>query len=539
MSVMTVMNPYQVFLDDSGVALAAGTITFNENGTSSAATIYNNPALTVSQSNPYTLDAYGRIIGDVYFSGVLRMVVKDSTGATVRTLDDNVCAIGNDTLAFASWDTNTTYGADDIVKGSDNNFYISLAASNQGNDPTSDATKWSQIRFSGVWNTNETYDANMLVQDSNGILYYSVQGSNTANTPSTTPAYWTATGAQPVSNLIPVGDFSLNLWQEGTSFAAIADQTYFADLFEYLKVGTMVHTVTKATDAPTVAEAGYYSANCIKLDTTTADATLGAGDYCAVRYFLEGYNFSQIAQSKFLLAFWHKHTKIGTYCVGFRNSGQDRSYVAEYSQAVTDTWELALIPVTASPSAGTWDYTTGIGLEIVWCFGSGATFQTTADSWQTGSYFATSNQVNATDNVANNNEINLVQLIPGTAKTPYPNFTPTQVGQYAKRYFNRMTSAGGSEWIANTFAYLAQFSYGMFYHPVEMRAAPTVTDSVAANFDINLGGTQIACISVGGTGYTDRTRLVGETASGVAQDSAAALSFDSNSGTTLDFDSRL
>ena len=71
MSVMTVMNPYQTVRDAVGVALAAGTIQFNETGTSNAASIYSNAALTSSQSNPYTLDGFGRIVGNVYFAGAL------------------------------------------------------------------------------------------------------------------------------------------------------------------------------------------------------------------------------------------------------------------------------------------------------------------------------------------------------------------------------------------------------------------------------------------------------------------------------------
>ena len=86
-----VINPYQTFRDSAGQPLAAGTITFNDNLLTTKSTIYSDEALTVAQTNPYTLDAYGRIAGDVKYIGLKRLVIKTAAGGTVRTLD-NVAA---------------------------------------------------------------------------------------------------------------------------------------------------------------------------------------------------------------------------------------------------------------------------------------------------------------------------------------------------------------------------------------------------------------------------------------------------------------
>lgn len=98
-----VINPYQTFYDASGIPLASGTITVYENLTTTLASIYSDEALTVAQSNPYTLDAYGRVVGDVKFEGKKTLLIKDSAGATVRTVD-NVSTIadpGNNVKNFA------------------------------------------------------------------------------------------------------------------------------------------------------------------------------------------------------------------------------------------------------------------------------------------------------------------------------------------------------------------------------------------------------------------------------------------------------
>ena len=86
-----IINPYQTFRDAAGQPLAAGTITFNDNLLTTKSTIYSDEALTVAQTNPYTLDAYGRIAGDVKYIGLKRLVIKTAAGGTVRTLD-NVAA---------------------------------------------------------------------------------------------------------------------------------------------------------------------------------------------------------------------------------------------------------------------------------------------------------------------------------------------------------------------------------------------------------------------------------------------------------------
>ena len=55
-------------------------------------------------------------------------------------------------------------------------------------------------------------------------------------------------------NKIINGNF--DIWQRGTSFAAVASSDYVADRFTYTEVGAMVHTVSIDTDVPTFAQSG-------------------------------------------------------------------------------------------------------------------------------------------------------------------------------------------------------------------------------------------------------------------------------------------
>jgi len=291
-------------------------------------------------------------------------------------------------------------------------------------------------------------------------------------------------------NLIINGNF--DVWQRGTSFAAIADSVFMADRYEYAKVGTMMHTASRSTDVPTVIQLGYKASYSLLIDCTTADAALATGDINVVTYKIEGTDFTQVAEQEFTLSFWHKHTKTGTYCVAFRNTGGDRSYVAEYTQSVTNTWELTTIIVPASPSAGTWDYTTGIGLRVHFSLAIGTQWHTTADAWQTGNFFSTSSQVNATDSVSNNFMISSVQLERGGTATPFESRPIAEELALCQRYYY---STGYED--SNPVTVCGDVSGDCrepFPLPNKMRTTPTVTQGVTKN---SAGGT-ITTVSLAG-----------------------------------------
>jgi hypothetical protein len=190
----------------------------------------------------------------------------------------------------------------------------------------------------------------------------------------------------------------LDIWQRGSSFAAVADGDYTADRMGYEKSGAMVHTISREASILPNTKFNYS----MKIDVTTADASIAAGDYCAITHVIEGYNIRKYLTHFVTLGFWVRSPKTGIHCVAFRNDGKDRSYVVEYTVDSADTWEYKTITIELDESAGTWDYTNGAGLRISWCLAGGTTYQTSADAWQTGNYFCSTNQVNVCDNTANN-----------------------------------------------------------------------------------------------------------------------------------------
>lgn len=300
--------------------------------------------------------------------------------------------------------------------------------------------------------------------------------------------------------------------RRGTSFAAAANGDYTLDRWEYTKVGAMVHTVSQETDVPTIAEAGVKLTHSILIDCTTIDSSIAVGDYCTVGQKVQGLTFRAIAGLGSACGFWHKHTKTGVHCVSFRNSGNDRSFVQEYTQTTTDTWEYSEVLILASPSAGTWDYSTGIGLNVTFALACGSTFQTTAGAWQTGNYLATSSQVNDCDSTSNNFRIAAPQLEKGDVATPF-DMRPQEFDDLLSSWFHRRVKSFGINGIVSA---TTSFRFTMFVP--EMRDTPIVTlldtnpnivygNSSAAGSSATLSATTISNMGFRGTinGFTGLT----------------------------------
>lgn len=262
--------------------------------------------------------------------------------------------------------------------------------------------------------------------------------------------------------------------QRSSSASSISSSGYhFADRWRYGVVGTGVVTL------------GVVS-SYIEVDVTTADASIAASDSYALQYRIEANNISDFllgtANAKEVtLSFKHKHTKTGTYCVGFRNSAFDRSYVAEYTQSASNTEETATITLTLDTS-GTWSTGTNSGLQVDFVIAQGSDFQTTAGAWTAGNYTSTSSQVNALDSTSNYFRITDVQLELGDTDTPFEQRGIGTELELCQRYYSKSTHA---VWTGYPDSAGYQAAYGTF--PVQMKASPTFTVT-----DLGGGGSKVS-----------------------------------------------
>ena len=284
----------------------------------------------------------------------------------------------------------------------------------------------------------------------------------------------------PARNFIIDGNFTQ--WPEG-NITGIANDGYGPALFANLHSGGEV-----AHDVKQAVSNGY---NFMHVDITTAETAVAAGDYLFQEYRITGSDFLHIHEQTVTIQFTHNHTKTGTYCVGLRNSANNRGYTFEYTQSVSNTEEVHTETVTLDQS-GTWLLTEAdVGLRLMFVVMTGSTFQASADTWTAGNYWATSNQVAGADSASNNFKIGKVGLYLGsTAPSSFiaePVATvKDQVSYYVQRWnYDQATSEHGMVGAGHAYS-TSRILFGKEFDK-ELRVAPSMTSSGTGTFEAYYG----------------------------------------------------
>ena len=302
----------------------------------------------------------------------------------------------------------------------------------------------------------------------------------------------------------------MDIAQRGTSFPATGT-AYNLDRF-FWSSDAVYTGITQAADAPSNNE----FQNSLKSIISTAKTPVVAGTFGAIIQVIEGYNVRDLIGNTFTISFWVKAAKTGIHCISFRNSGNDRSYIAEYTVISANTWEKKSITVTGGLiTAGTWNWTNGIGLQVQWILAAGSTFQTTPNAWQVGNFQATANQVNELDTLGNVFAITGIQLEIGTQATPFEHKLFGEEFTSCQRYHQRFSDflvGGNSAGGAVVFTDIA--------YPTRMRAIPTAGYIGALTY-VNASAGNVNSLAI------DRIRMnVVITAAGYGYSTGAVLAID-------------
>ena len=306
-----------------------------------------------------------------------------------------------------------------------------------------------------------------------------------------TAAKVSADVAQLGKNLLING--SCSMAQRGSVSGIGGSQTYTAcDRFKlFFGTGSEQGRVTTTQDTDVPSGGGF--SNSLKIDCTTAESAVAAGELFALSQDIEAQNLQHLlygnaAAKTLALSFWFKSPKSGTHCVALRQPDGSRSYVREFTVASADTWEKFTVTFPGDDS-GTINNDNGAGLSLVWPLVAGSDFQVTADQWAAGSDYATSNQQNLLDNTANNIYITGVQLEVGSVATDFEHEDIGTTERKCFRYCWRLNFQNNHDLVAGYTTATTQTDFSI-RTPVRMRISPTLTDS----------GNHLA-VTQGGSGY--------------------------------------
>ncbi len=282
-------------------------------------------------------------------------------------------------------------------------------------------------------------------------------------------------------NAIINGD--MDIWQRGTSFTAVANNTVTADRWKWKHTGAGVVTIDEGEAGP-----DGTSPNPLRIDVTTVDSSIAAADIYRVEYKVEGndatrFGFGTSDAKALSLSFWMRSTITGIHCIAFQNSANNRSYIIEYTVNAIDTWEYKTMTLTAD-TTGTWLYDSGVGLGISFILAAGTDNHGAADTWLATSDRATSNQVNVMDNTSNFFQLARVQLEIGSVATEFERRSWRQELSDCQRYYAKTfpygTAPAQNAGLDGSISYRCDRATAVadgvsINFPVVMRATPTFT----------------------------------------------------------------
>ena len=227
--------------------------------------------------------------------------------------------------------------------------------------------------------------------------------------------------------------------QRGTSFASPSSTDYTLDRWQNTySQDTGATTISQSTTTPD------FFGSSLKIDCTTAETSVDAGNYWVLRQSFEGQDLQNLGYGtsnakSITISFWVYSTKTGTFAVSLYNADAAFSYVADVTVDSASTWEKKTVTI-AGDTANGFDNDNARSLILNITLNAGSTFQTTAGSWTSGAYFGTSNTDNFLDNTANEFFITGVQMEVGSVATDFEVRPIAEELTLCKRYYQKFVS---------------------------------------------------------------------------------------------------
>jgi hypothetical protein len=251
-------------------------------------------------------------------------------------------------------------------------------------------------------------------------------------------------------NVIVNGEFQIA--QRAVSTASITSDGYHTVDRWVTNIGTAgTWTQSQSTDVP----AGTAFRSSLKMDCTTADASLAAGDRLMISQRLEGQDVQRFGKGttspkKFALSFWVKSPKTGTHIVELFDHDNSRHICKAYTIASADTWEQQKL-IIDNETSNAFGNDNGKSLQIHFYLAAGSTYTsgTLATSWAANTNANRAvGQVNVADSTSNNFYLCGVQLEASDVCTDFEHRSFGQEVLLCQRYYE--TTMGPNQAPATT-----------------------------------------------------------------------------------------
>jgi hypothetical protein len=260
----------------------------------------------------------------------------------------------------------------------------------------------------------------------------------------------------------------------GASVTPTAGQ-YLVDRWQAATNVTAKFSAQQSTTAPV----GFTNSLLV---TSLSAYSIGAGELCAIRHRIEGYNVADLgwgtANAKTItISFWVRSSLTGTFGGSLMNATTNRSYPFTYTISVADTFEYKTVTI-AGDTSGTWNKTNDTGISVLFGLGVGSSLAGTAGAWAASEFYGATGATSVVGTNGATFYITGVQLEVGTQAT---SFEYRQYGtelQLCQRYCQNFRAADWNDIYRRYCTVLLNTSLaynGILPLLVKMRTAPTLT----------------------------------------------------------------
>jgi len=264
--------------------------------------------------------------------------------------------------------------------------------------------------------------------------------------------------------------------QRGTG-AVTSNVSFPVDRWQITNSSGASISVQQNSDVPS----GEGFAFCTKYTVTSADSGVTGTEDALFRQHIEGQDITQLAwgtssAKTVTLSFYVKSSLTGTFGGALKNSDNSRAYPFTYTISSANTWEHKTITIVGETS-GTWLSTNGIGVRVVFSMGSGSDRLGTAGAWNSNNNDGATGQTQVVETVNATWQITGVQFEIGKA-TPFEHRSFGEELALCQRYYYRRTiGTSYVDYMPYAIAYGTTDIQGGIFHPVKMRASPSLVFS--------------------------------------------------------------
>jgi hypothetical protein len=238
--------------------------------------------------------------------------------------------------------------------------------------------------------------------------------------------------------------------------------------------------------------------------TSLSAYSITSTDTFYLRQAIEGFNTADFAwgtssASSVTLSFWVRSSLTGTFGGAIRRgTGNIYVYPFTYTISAANTWEQKTVTIAGPTSTWNSNTTNGVGLNVLFGLGIGATYSGTAGSWQASDIYGATGATSVVGTNGATFYITGVQLEKGSTATSF-DYRPygTELA-LCQRYLPAFSGAGGAGTIGvgQTVSTTAALATVFFQVPARVQPTGIVISSAAHFSATQTGGSGTAYSSI-------------------------------------------